>query len=342
MIDNRYKDKNHLIKYNLCTDLFDMFNLKVNDIVPLRDVYKLSTDKGEKILKKIDYTKEELEYIYSAILYIKQKFSRIMDFVRTKDNNIFLRYEGDIYSVMDLVPGREAEFSNPIDVDLSAQAIGELHSASEGFRTKLCNKNLCGKMIDNFKRRLQEMQFFISIADLHEHKNEFDNIFMDNVAYYMEDMKKSIDILGKSSYYKLCSEEDKIALCHHDLAHHNILIKDEKAYFVDFDCAIIDLKVHDLCNFITKVIKDFAFDIDKAIGIINSYCIQNNLDKRELEVLHGMLSFPDDFYSICRDYYAKRKEWEEEVFVERLIRKVNYKEDREEFLDEFKKRLLNI
>lgn len=340
MIDNRYKDKNHLIKFNLSTDLFDMFNLKVNDVVPMRDVYKLFTDKGEKVLKKVDYTTEELEYIYSAILYIKQRFSRIIDFVKTKDNKVFTTWKGDIYCVMDLVPGRECEFSNPIDIEIASEGIGELHNSSEGFRSSLCNKNICGYMIDNFKRRLQEMQFFVSIANLHQHKNAFDNIFLNNVDYYMNDIRKAIDILDKSPYYKLCSEEDKVVLCHHDLAHHNILIQEEKAYFIDFDYSIVDLKVHDLCNFITKVIKDFAFDIDKAISIINSYCKQNTLDKRELEVLYGMLSFPEDFYSICRDYYTKRKEWDEEVFIERLIRKADYKEDREEFLEEFEKRLL--
>jgi len=54
-----------------------------------------------------------------------------------------------------------------------------------------------------------------------------------------------------------------------------------------------------------------------------------------------MLSFPNDFYTIARDYYSKRKEWEEEVFLDRLKRKTRYKEDRKEFLQEFRDKILH-
>jgi CotS family spore coat protein len=179
------------------------------------------------------------------------------------------------------------------------------------------------------------MEFFKNIASIHENRAEFDEIFLKNVNYYVEQIKKSIDMLQKSYYYKLCSEEDKIVVCHHDLAYHNILINNDSAYFVDFDYAIIDLKVHDLCNFISKVEKNFAFDIEKSNTILENYCIKNTLNKRELEVLYAMLIFPEDFYSISKDYYTKRKDWEEEIFLDRLKRKVAYKEDREEFLNTF-------
>jgi hypothetical protein len=64
----------------------------------------------------------------------------------------------------------------------------------------------------------------------------------------------------------------------------------------------------------------------------------NTLDRKELEVLHALLTFPQDFYSISRDYYTRRKEWEEEVFVDRFKRKLEFKEDREDFLAEFFKK----
>jgi CotS family spore coat protein len=170
---------------------------------------------------------------------------------------------------------------------------------------------------------------------MHNTKNQFDTIFLSNVDYYIDEIKKSIDILEKSPYYKICSEEDKIVLCHHDLAHHNIIIKDNEAYFIDFDYSIIDIKVHDLCNFINKVIKNFAFDEEKAEQIINCYSSVNNIDSRELKVLYGMLTFPDDFYSISKDYYTRLKQWDKEVFIGRLIKKCEYKEFRKEFLKSF-------
>jgi len=338
MFESRYRDKKYLSQYSLSVELFEEFSLKVTDVIPVRNVYILCTDKGNKILKKIDYSINDLEYINSAIKFIKDKFNRVFDFVETKDNKIYTIFNGDVYCVMNLIDGRECDFYNAVDVSIAAKGLGELHSAAEGFKYNINNKVVCGKTIDKFNRKLEEIVFFMSLANLHENKNEFVKVFLDNVNYYSDFIKKSIEILNASSYYKLCSEEDKVVLCHHDLAYHNILIYNDEAYFIDFDYAIIDLKVHDLCNFIIKAIKECAFDIEKADLIIKDYCRSNILDKREFEVLYGLMTFPEDFYSITRDYYTRRKEWEEEAFVERLNKRVLNKEDKEEFLEEFKKK----
>ena len=53
-----------------------------------------------------------------------------------------------------------------------------------------------------------------------------------------------------------------------------------------------------------------------------------------------MLTFPEDFYTISKDYYTRRKDWDESVFLDRLKRKSNYKEDRQEFLEKFKDNLI--
>jgi spore coat protein, CotS family len=335
----KYSEKRHLTQYDLCVELFDRFNLTVNDVVPIRGVYMASTDKGDKILKKVEYTKEELKFIYNVLNYIRGKFPRVVDFVKDNSGEIYTIWDGNMYCIMDVVQGKECNFSNPIDLSTASKGLGELHCASEGFKTNLYTKYNNGKLIDTFKRRIQEMEFFKNIASIHENKAEFDEIFLKNVDYYIEEIKRSVDMLQKSYYYKLCSEEDKIVVCHHDLAYHNILINHEEAYFVDFDYAIIDLKVHDLCNFINKVEKNFAFDIEKVNIIIENYCTKNTLNKRELEVLHAMLTFPEDFYSISKDYYTKRKDWDEVVFLDRLKRKAGYKEDREEFLNKFNEKI---
>jgi CotS family spore coat protein len=340
MLEGRYLDKKYLTKYDLSVELFESFDLKVNDIMPIRNVFILFTDKGDKILKRIDYSLENLNFINKALKYIKKSFNRILDFSVTKDKKIYIEWKKELYCVMDLVPGRECDFCNPIDLRIASEGLGELHKASQGFSSSEANKNKVGKTIESFERKLQEMEFFKSLANMHECKSDFDKVFLENVQQHIAEMKESVNILKASPYHELCKEQDKIVLCHHDLAYHNILINDDKAYFVDFDYSIIDLKVHDLCNFISKAIKNFAFDIDKAASILADYETKNTLDKRELEVLYGMLYFPEDFYSISRDYYTRRKDWEEEVFFDRLTKKVSYKEDRSEFLEEFKVKLL--
>jgi CotS family spore coat protein len=289
----------------------------------------------------VDYSLEDLNFINSGVKFIKKSFDRVLDFVPSTDNKPYTIWKNDIYCIMDLVPGRECDFNNPIDLGTAAKGLGELHKASAGFKAEHKAKNLAGRTLDIFQRRLQEMEFFKSLANLHECKTEFDSIFLENEKYHVNEIKQSIKLLETIDFDRLCAEDNKVVLCHHDLAYHNILINDDKAYFIDFDNSIVDLKVHDLCNFITKSIKNFAFDCERATSILYDYCSENSLTKEEIQVLYGMLYFPEDFYTISRDYYTRRKDWEDEVFIDRLRKKVSFKEDRSEFLEEFRETILS-
>lgn len=340
MLETKYRDKKYLSKYDLSVELFNKFNIKVNDVIPIRNVFVLSTDKGEKVLKKVDYSIEDLEFIHSALFKIKNNFDRVLDFAETTDGKPYTKWNKDIYCVMNLMPGRECDFNNPIDLSIASKGLGELHNASKDISEFPFKKNMVGKLIESFKRKLQELELFRSIAQMHEYKTEFDNIFLKNLNYHLEEIKRSVKLLEASSYYELCKDRNNIALCHHDLADHNILINDDRAYFIDFDFAIIDLKIHDICNLMNKAIKNFAFDIERAIDILKNYTSTSFLDERELMVLYGMLTFPLDFYNVSKDYYTKRKDWEEEVFLDRLIKKVSFKDDRSEFLQEYKEKVI--
>ncbi|EJO5346187.1 CotS family spore coat protein [Clostridium botulinum] len=333
-------NKDYLKKYNLSLDLFNQYNIIVKDIYPIRNVYIIDTNKGKKILKKVNYTIEELKFIQEIIDYIRNDFKRIMDFEKNLQGDIYTLYKGEMYCLMDLIDGRESQFSNPLDLKISSIDLANMHKASQGFTTKFNQRITNGKTIEKFRVQKEEMNFFKNIANIHENKNEFDNLFLSEIDYYIEEINKSINILEDSCYYDICRERDKVSICHHDLAYHNILIKEDKAYFIDFDYSIVDLKVNDLCNFITKVIKNFSFDINKANIILDSYSNIYNINHKELEVLYGLLSFPYDFYDISKNYYTKRKDWNEDVFLNRLIKKSNYKEDRREFLKNFKNNIL--
>ncbi|MCY6355532.1 CotS family spore coat protein [Clostridium sp. ZS2-4] len=338
MEKGKYKDKKALIQYDLNLDIYKEYDFNVEDVIPVRKVFILITDKGNKILKKIDYDTDDLEFINTGIDYIRRNgFTRIFNFQRTKDNKVYVNFKNGIYCVMDLIEGRESEYSNPIDVTIASQGLGELHKACEGFNYEKRERCFCGNILESFKRKLEEMDLFKNIASLNKEKDEFDEIFLSNIEDYKKEMIESIKVLEKSYFYKLCSSEDKKVLCHHDLAHHNILIKDNKAYFVDFDYSIIDLKVHDLCNFITKVEKSSAYDIEKADIIIKNYCMFNELNKKELEVLYGMLIFPQDIYTIVKEHYTRTKDWNYQTFLTKFIKKNAFKEDRKEFLENFKK-----
>src|SRR3712207_9317308 len=65
------------------------------------------------------------------------------------------------------------------------------HKACEGFRYKNKTRYMCGTTIDVFKRKHEELQIFKNVVKLIKSRTEFDEIFLDNVDYYMNEIDRA-------------------------------------------------------------------------------------------------------------------------------------------------------
>jgi len=334
---SRYRDRAYLVTYELTIDIFDAYDMQIEDIVPIRSVYLLYTDKGVKILKKINYSLEELKFINDVVNYARGNYQFIVSFMNTADGGYYIKKDNDIYVVLDIIEGREADFQNPIDIAMVSKALCKFHKSTCGMNQMIESRNNLHNWIPNFKKRADELLKFREISELHHIKSNFDKLFLEYVDRYYEEALHSIELLKKSSYDRLCSEDNKIkSICHHDLAYHNIMIDNDcNVHFVDFDYCIFDLRIHDIGNFIVKAVKYCGWDMDKAQTILESYSSIDEISKDELKALYGFLMFPQDFYEISRQYYMKTKDWDEDDFLSRLERKAGYYRDREQFLNDF-------
>ncbi|MDD7792665.1 CotS family spore coat protein [Clostridium sp. 'White wine YQ'] len=341
----RYADEKYLCEYDLDVELFKKFDLRVEDLVPLRSVYLLITDKGKRILKKIENT-EDIKFITTSLDYIREGFSDILNFVKAGDGNYYVKWNDGIYCVMELIEGRECCCANPLDVNMAATALAKYHNASLGLLNHLRNidtldvKNNLFKMPDYFRKAREELKNIEDMVITFKNKNEFDELFLSTINEQIANIDKAIVGISGPEYLKSCNDESKIVLCHNDLAYHNIILAKEKAYFIDFEYSLIDIRVHDLCNFIIKSIKNFGYDLDKCNEIIRSYESINKLDKEELNVLYSMMIFPNDYYNLVSNYYYKKKKWSYEAFLSKFKGKAVEEADKKEFLDLFKSKYL--
>jgi CotS family spore coat protein len=339
MMEFRYRDKAYLSTYDLNTKIFDNYNFSVEDAAPLRSVYILTTNEGFKIFKKIVYSKAELIFIYEALNIIRSKYPHIINYKENIYDIPYVEYNSELYVVLDLIEGRECLFENPIDLRNTAEALAKYHEAAHNIKLNSNLRNNSGKMISRYKHRIRDMESYKKIAQMHVNKSEFDRLYLEYVDYYLNCAKSALEHVLSSPYRELC--EIKKTLCHHDLAHHNVLMgNDNNVYFIDFDYAIIDLPYHDISNLITKAAKSNGWCTDILDTIIGAYESVNDLNLKEFEVLYGYLLFPLDFYEVTTGYYMRTKEWDEDDFTDKLRRKAGYKEDREIFLNHFKEKWL--
>ena len=76
----RYIDKKILCSYDLSEEFFKELGVEVYDIIPLRKVFVIFTDKDKKILKRINSSEERVEFINKALNIIKEKDKYILQY----------------------------------------------------------------------------------------------------------------------------------------------------------------------------------------------------------------------------------------------------------------------
>lgn len=337
-METRFSHKEWLSKYDLDISLLDNYDFLVMDVIPLRKVFVLVTDRGNKILKKVNYSDEDITFIKNGVNNLKENgFTRVMNLISNRHGHIITEWKESTYVVMDLIEGRECEYNNSLDIIIAVKGLADMHKASRGIKFSTKSERYKGfKVIDNYKSKMKELQVFKERALSYENKNEFHEIFLKYVDYYLKAMEKSIEIIEQSPYMELCNNKGNFIFCHHDLAYHNIIINDYNSYFIDFDYSIIDLRVHDICNFINKTTKYSCYDFQVLKLIIDEYNKKIKLSQEEYEILYGMLCFPEGFYSIAKDYFYRKKLWKYESYLYKIEKKVKDIEEREEMIENFR------
>lgn len=339
----RYPEKKYLCSYDLSAEFFDDLGLEVTDITPLRKVFVLQTNEGKKILKKIDYGKDRIEFINECVKKIYKKLPNVISFKEFGDGKIYKVWNEDYYIIMNLIEGREVAFTNVIEVKMSAELIAKMHIAARDSLDDICkslNKNINElkeeSLVVRFDNCLNDLKYIKGLVSSYKYKNEFDNLFLSSVDEHIIEVEKALELLSFSGYSTFREELNNLTVCHNDLAEHNFIIKNEEINLIDFDYCTIDLRVVDIADFVLKSVKNVAFDIEKAQEAISSYDAIYPLSKEEFKMLYIILLYPRDFYSIVRGYYHKQKDWEEEVFVNRLKGKLLNEDFRREFLLKYK------
>lgn len=337
----RYREAKYLCKYDLDVEFFSELSLNINDLWPTRNIFILDCEEGKKILKIINYDEEKLEFIVDILEYLKKGYDGVLSISQFADGKYKVERKGNTYILLDLIEGVECNLNNPMDLEAAAKAIASLHLAGKGILGSLKeehkNKISLGNLKERFEEGIVNLEKCREFASIKTYKNEFDDIFLENVDYNLEKMKEAIKCLDKSSYKQLCSDEKLITVCHNDLAYHNMIVNDGKVNFIDFDYANIDLRILDVYNFTFKTLKKHAFNIEIYNKIIDDYDSIAKLSEEEIEILHILLLYPSDFNSICRNYYFALKDWRYESYLNKLENKVLHRKEKELLLKVIKK-----
>lgn len=333
----RYPEKDYLMEYDLSFDFFEKLDLEIKEVIPLRKVFILNTNKGRKILKKIDYSEERFNIINSNLQKIKKYCPNIIEFNEISEGRFVIDIDKKKYVLMDLIEGREVTFTNPIEFKMTAEFLGNFHKASKKVLEEISNFKPEEPYYKKIERAIGETKEIKEWVMSYKYKNEFDEIFLSKADEYLIEMEEAKEYLVALED-KYGDEINKdLVICHNDLAEHNFIIKDNEIYLIDFDYMSIDIKATDIADFLLKGIKNNAYDLNKGKDALIEYKRNNTISNFEYEYIYALIKFPRDFYSLVKSYYKKQKNWNYDIFLNRLNNKIINDEFRKEFLEDYKK-----
>lgn len=317
------------------------YDLQFVTVEKNKNVYRLNTKTNKRYcLKVINYSFPHFKFILSSILHLqKNGFKTIPEIIKTKEGCFYIKIFGKYAFLSNWINSRQSNFDNLSELSRVSEKLGELHSCSERFVVTKEMKPRIGwfSWTYVFNTRKFEMLDFKNRINQKVKKNSFDKLYLEYLEEEILKAEKSISGINKSKYKEIMKKEVmKGGFCHHDYAHHNILIDDsDNINIIDFDYCILDTHLHDLASLMIRAMKKGKWENEKGKNIVNSYLKSNSLSQEEFIVIKEFIRFPQEYWQIGIQKYWEQQPWSEESFLERLKNYIEDSEKRTKYIDNF-------
>lgn len=314
------------------------YGVRVIEVRPFRRVFRVETNLGTHFFKPFHGSEARLQLIVQAKEHLlEQGFDRFASFVPTLDGKPYLKQGRQLYYLTAWIEGHPANYDSPFDLKRCAQLFAGFHRAARGFDPPAEMLSYLGRWPEIFKERVRDLQECRARAEGCRQKTLTDHLFLQEANFYIEEGERAIDQLRVSPYAYLCRVGARqLPFCHHDPAHHNILMAAGKdPVLIDFDYLIQDLHIHDLGSLLLRNGKASRWNIKRIDYLLQAYREIKPLSPEEMFVLRAFLTFPNDIWFWARSRYIEERDWPASYYQKEWERKSRDEKEHQRFLQEF-------
>lgn len=318
----------------------EYYSLNVDNIEKVKNSYKIITKDEGYCLKVIKYQFSHFYFILCAMKHLQGNgFNNIPEFIMNKDKKEYGSIDGKYAYLTKWIPSRVSNYDNPIELAMVSSELAKLHQCSKGFNLEKNMKPRIGWFSwgNVFETRKNEIIDFKNRINQKAHKSDFDMLYLENIEREIKRAEKSIIGLQKNNYVKIMEREVfKRSFCHHDYAHHNILIDDNKNInIIDFDYCILDSHLHDLCSLLIRNMKNKKWEKEKCDLILDAYSENMEVKQDEMPIIREFIRFPQTFWQIGLQVYWEQQPWGDDFFLNKLEKYLEDCMEREEFINSY-------
>ncbi|NFF38603.1 CotS family spore coat protein [Clostridium argentinense] len=317
------------------------YNIDITYVEKNKSVYRVETPYNIYCLKVIGYEFEHFLFILGAIKHLQNNdFNYVPEIIKTINGLDYIKVYDKYAYLTPWINARESNYDNPFDVKNAAKKLGELHSKSENFIIKSNMQPRIGwfRWIETYKIRKNEILDFKKRIDKKECKSQFDLIYLSIMEEELKRCDNSIKNLLSSKYMeKMQKHVCNRGFCHHDYAHHNVLVNHNgDINIIDFDYCILDSYLHDLSSLLIRRMKYSKWELNSAREILDAYMETHRLDQDDIPIMAAFMEFPQDYWQRGIQYYWEEKPWGEEFFLKKLKFFYDDRDEKQEFIENFR------
>lgn len=326
------------------------FGLRLQAMTPLPGTtraHRVQTDQGTWVLKRSRLSEGEVGFVHAAQEHLHRAgFGGAPRFRETPLGQPCCVVDGEVMVLTSWAEGEARELRRRRDLAALLRRLAGMHEASRGFAppdglAAAPARNLWGRWPELWRARLDQLSVFRRLAHESDAKTAFDRRYVGLLGYHWDQGATAVAMLVRTPYRRLMElERLGSTLCHHDLAHHNVLFgPGGGVHLIDLDYCIADTRLHDIGSLIIRQCKRFGWELAWAQLVLDQYnrSAPRPLEAGELGVLAAFLHWPQDFWQVGLQYYLERQPWPLRRFLDSLERKTAEGRERERFLLAFRR-----
>ncbi len=345
-------------------ELLRQYNIKIYNTYRIRGAFILETDKGLKLFKNLESSKNRVEF---ENVILEHLYNNNYPFVDSYVKNIAGELitedsQGNKYVLKNWYPGEECNLREEVDVLSAVNNLASLHQILRNLPLTQDQVDLSGNnnLLEVFDKRNRELKRVRSYIREKRKKNEFELCYLNCYDAFYEQALEATKLLSQSQYEDLEKKAmDNLMVCHGNYTYHNI-IKISQAQgsqsnlrnynqgeylqaanlrgnlntlaTTNFDKAYVGIQIMDLYHFIRKVMEKNDWDLDIGSMVLDTYENTFPLTKEEQKLLYILLLYPEKFWKITNFYYNGKKSWVPQRNIQKLIGIEEQMESKDRFL----------
>lgn len=283
-------------------------------VVKYRSVYFLTDPSGQYVVKPLK-TGAIRSFLIGELLTETVRFPLSPDLISPGSGRNYLWNRGNRYLVTRMIEGDEADYLQTKDMQAAIRTMAAFHS----FSKKLTDMSSKWSFFNfdpqiEWEKYLREMAICRRIAI--RRSDDWSRRYLRLWSGFYDQACRAIE------EYATVQNRSWKCLCYHDWAFHNLVIRDDNAFLIDFDYMLLDHATHDKANLISRYLRLYRWDPQYLLKILWNFDRFYPWKHKELSLLRVYLTFPYDFWMFGRQYFLERLPWGKSYVGKQWERKI--------------------